>query len=72
VLIKDGRVDVWTSTQNAEATHATASNVAGVSLESVYVHRMQLGGGFGRRGAQDYTRQATQIAKAMGTPMKLL
>jgi isoquinoline 1-oxidoreductase beta subunit len=73
VLIKDGRVDVWTSTQNAEATHATASNVAGVSLESVYVHRMQLGGGFGRRGAQDYTRQATQIAKAMpGTPVKLL
>ena len=73
VLIKDGRVDVWTSTQNAEATHATAAGVAGVPLENVYVHRMQLGGGFGRRGAQDYTRQATQIAKAMpGTPVKLL
>jgi isoquinoline 1-oxidoreductase beta subunit len=73
VLVKDGRVDVWTSTQNAEATHATAANVAGVPLENVYVHRMQLGGGFGRRGAQDYTRQATQIAKSMpGVPVKLL
>lgn len=73
VLVKDGRVDVWTSTQNAEATHATAANVAGVPLENVYVHRMQLGGGFGRRGAQDYTRQATQIAKTMpGVPVKLL
>jgi isoquinoline 1-oxidoreductase beta subunit len=73
VLIKEGRVDVWTSTQNAEATHATAANVAGVPLENVYVHRMQLGGGFGRRAAQDFTRQATQIAKAMpGVPVKLL
>lgn len=72
-VIKDGRVDVWTSTQNAEATHATAAAVAGVPLENVYVHRMQLGGGFGRRGAQDYTRQAVEIAKAMpGTPVKLL
>jgi len=72
-LIKDGRVDVWTSTQNAEGTHATAAAVAGVPLENVFVHRMQLGGGFGRRGAQDYTRQAVLVAKAMpGTPVKVL
>ncbi len=73
VLIKDGRVDVWTSTQNYEATLATAANVAGVPLDRVHVHPMQLGGGLGRRGAQDYTRQATQVAKAMeGTPIKLV
>jgi isoquinoline 1-oxidoreductase beta subunit len=72
-LIKDGRVDVWTSTQNAEATHATAAAVAGVPLENVHVHRTQLGGGFGRRGAQDYTRQGVLIAKAMeGTPVKMV
>lgn len=72
-VVKDGRVDVWTSTQNAEATHATAAAVAGVPLENVYVHRTQLGGGFGRRGAQDYTRQGVAIAKAMqGTPVKMV
>jgi isoquinoline 1-oxidoreductase beta subunit len=73
-VVKDGKVDVWTSTQNAEATHATAAAVAGVPLENVHVHRAQLGGGFGRRGAQDYTRQGVMIAKAMpnGTPVKLL
>jgi isoquinoline 1-oxidoreductase beta subunit len=72
-IVKDGRVDVWTSTQNAEATHAAAAAVAGVPLENVYVHRAQLGGGFGRRGAQDYTRQGVAIAKAMpGTPVKLV
>jgi isoquinoline 1-oxidoreductase beta subunit len=74
VLIKDGRVDVWTSTQNAEASLATAAATAGVPLENVEVHRTQLGGGFGRRGGgQDFVRQGVAIAKAMpGTPVKLL
>ncbi len=73
-LIKDGRVDVWTSTQNAEASLATAAATAGVPLENVEVHRVQLGGGFGRRGgAQDFVRQGVAIAKAMeGTPVKML
>ncbi len=74
VLIKDGRVDVWTSTQNMEATLANAAATAGVPQENVYVHPMQLGGGLGRRGgSQDWVRQATLVAKAMeGTPVKLL
>jgi isoquinoline 1-oxidoreductase beta subunit len=73
-LVKEGRVDVWTSTQNAEASHAAAAATAGVPLENVYVHRTQLGGGFGRRGgAQDFVRQGVQIARAMeGTPVKTL
>jgi isoquinoline 1-oxidoreductase beta subunit len=72
-LLRNGRVDVWTSTQNAEATHAAAAAAAGVPLENVYVHRTQVGGGFGRRGTQDYTRQGVAIAKAMeGVPVKTL
>jgi isoquinoline 1-oxidoreductase subunit beta len=73
-VVKEGRVDVWTSTQNAEASHASAAATAGVPLENVFVHRTQLGGGFGRRGgAQDFVRQGVQIAKAMeGTPVKML
>src|SRR2546427_5518111 len=73
-IVKDGKVDVWTSTQNAEASLANAAAVAGVPLENVEVHRVQLGGGFGRRGgAQDFVRQGVAIAKAMeGTPVKML
>ena len=73
-VVKDGRVDVWTSTQNAEASLAVAAATAGVPLENVEVHRTQLGGGFGRRGgAQDFVRQGVAIAKAMqGTPVKML
>src|SRR5256712_7428660 len=72
-LVNGDRVEVWAPTQNAEATHAAAAAVAGVPLENVEVHLTHLGGGFGRRGFQDYTRQAVAIAKAMeGRPVKLL
>jgi isoquinoline 1-oxidoreductase beta subunit len=72
-LVEGGRVEVWAPTQNAEATHATAAATAGVPLENVDVHLTHLGGGFGRRGFQDYTRQAVAIAKAVeGRPVKLL
>jgi isoquinoline 1-oxidoreductase beta subunit len=72
-VVKDGQVDVWTSTQDAEAAHAAAAEAAGVAAHNVYLHRMQAGGAFGRRLAQDYTRQAVLIAKAMGgVPVKLL
>ena len=73
-IVKDGKVELWTSTQNAEASLAVAAATAGVPLENVEVHRVQLGGGFGRRGgAQDFVRQGVAIAKVMeGTPVKML
>ena len=72
-LVKGDRVEVWAPTQNAEATHATAAATAGVPQENVNVHLTYLGGGFGRRGFQDYARQAVAIAKAVeGRPVKLL
>ena len=72
-VVKDGQVDVWTSTQDAEATHAAAAEAAGVAPGSAYVHRAHAGGGFGRRLAQDYTSQGVAIAKAMaGVPVKMI
>ncbi|MBL0141832.1 MAG: xanthine dehydrogenase family protein molybdopterin-binding subunit [Betaproteobacteria bacterium] len=70
----DGFVEVWTSTQNGEASMATAAKTAGVPLEKVEVHKMMLGGGFGRRGGpQDFVRQGVLIAKAIpGTPVKMM
>jgi isoquinoline 1-oxidoreductase beta subunit len=70
----DGFVEVWTSTQNAEASLAAAAETAGVPLEKVEVHKAMLGGGFGRRGApQDFVKQGVAIAKQMpGTPVKMM
>jgi isoquinoline 1-oxidoreductase beta subunit len=71
---RDGFLDVWTSTQNAEASMAAAAETAGLPLERVEVHKTMLGGGFGRRGGpQDFVRQGVTIAKAMrGTPVKMM
>jgi len=70
----DGFVEVWTSTQNAEASLSVAARTAGVPPEKVEVHKTMLGGGFGRRGAsQDFVRQGVTIAMAMpGTPVKMM
>jgi isoquinoline 1-oxidoreductase beta subunit len=68
------RVEVWGPTQNAEASLAAASEEAGLPLEKAEVYKLDLGGGFGRRGGtQDYTRQAVAIAKQFpGIPIKLV
>ncbi len=71
--VHDGKVEVWTSTQNPEGVLATAAATAGVPQDQVLVHPMQLGGGLGRKGAQDFTRQGVLIAKAMaGKPVKMV
>ncbi|MGE5337492.1 MAG: xanthine dehydrogenase family protein molybdopterin-binding subunit, partial [Gemmatimonadota bacterium] len=71
---RDGFLEVWTSTQNGEASMIAAADAAGLPLEKVEVHKMMLGGGFGRRGGpQDFVRQGVLIAKAMpGVPVKLM
>ncbi|HSH91736.1 MAG TPA: molybdopterin cofactor-binding domain-containing protein [Ramlibacter sp.] len=67
------RCDVWTSTQNGEAALAAAAEAAGLPAAKCDVHKLMLGGGFGRRGAvHDWVRQSVEIAKQMpGTPVKL-
>ncbi len=67
------RVEVWVGTQNGDATLAAAAEAAGVPLANVKVNKYILGGGFGRRGFQDYTRQAVTLAKQLpGRPVKLI
>jgi isoquinoline 1-oxidoreductase beta subunit len=67
------RCEVWTPTQNGEAALAAAAEASGLPAAQCEVYKIHLGGGFGRRGATDWVRQAVAIAKAMpGTPVKLV
>jgi isoquinoline 1-oxidoreductase subunit beta len=70
----DGFLDVWTSTQDGEGSMRAAAAASGLPLEQIEVHKMMLGGGFGRRGApQDFVRQGVIVAKALpGVPVKLM
>jgi isoquinoline 1-oxidoreductase subunit beta len=68
------RCEVWCPTQNGEAALAAAAEAADLPPQQCDVHKLHLGGGFGRRGAfHDYVRQAVLIARNFpGTPVKLL
>src|SRR5947208_3753414 len=67
------KCEVWCGTQNGEAAFAAVLEASGLPAEKCEVHKLLLGGGFGRRGMTDYVRQAVAIAKQMpGTPIKLL
>ncbi|HVQ02790.1 MAG TPA: molybdopterin cofactor-binding domain-containing protein, partial [Burkholderiaceae bacterium] len=67
------RCEVWCPTQNGEAAFAATVEASGLPAAQVEVHKIHLGGGFGRRGMTDYVRQAVAIAKEMpGTPIKLI
>jgi isoquinoline 1-oxidoreductase subunit beta len=69
----NGKVEIWVPSQNGDASLAAAADAAGVRLADVKVNKLHLGGGFGRRGQQDYTRQAVLIAKQVpGRPIKLI
>ena len=67
------RCEVWCPTQNGEAALAATAEASGLPVGKCDVHKLLLGGGFGRRGFTDSVRQAVIIAKEMpGTPVKLL
>jgi isoquinoline 1-oxidoreductase beta subunit len=67
------RCEVWCPTQNGEAALAAASEAAGLPTSKCEVYKLNLGGGFGRRGAHDWVTQAVTIARQMpGTPIKML
>lgn len=71
--VKDGRVEVWASTQSPILAKWRAAAIAGVDMEHVTLHLPLLGGGFGRRLEVDMVEQAVAIAMQLdGRPVKLL
>lgn len=64
----------WVPTQDGEASLAAVIAASGLPAEKCDVIKVNLGGGFGRRGNfQDYTTQAVRIAKEMpGKHVKLM
>ncbi len=72
-LYTPDKLEVWVPTQNGEAALAVAAEASGLPVQKCDVYKVHLGGGFGRRGQEDYTRQAVLIAKTMpGVPVKLI
>ena len=67
------RCEVWCPTQNGEAALAATAEAAGLPPTKCEVYKLNLGGGFGRRGTHDWVHQAVAIAKQMpGIPVKMI
>ena len=72
-LWTESRCEAWVPTQNGESALEAVAAAAELFPGQCEVHRMILGGGFGRRAAHDFVTQAVQIARQIpGTPVKLL
>ena len=63
--------EIWAPTQMQTVGQAIAAKIVGVKPEAVILHTTFLGGGFGRRGTNDYIAEAVQVSKAVGKPVKL-
>ena len=73
VLFKDGKAQVWASTQITDLARHVVAKVLDIASDKVQLHLTLLGGGFGRRLEMDVIAQAAFIAKACtGTPVQLL
>ena len=72
VNLQPDRLDVWVGTQDAGEALEAAAKASDLKPEQVYIHNGFLGGGFGRRDANDEVKQAIAIAKAVQRPVKLV
>ena len=74
VKLSTDKAEAWVPSQNVEASLAALSEASGIPLAKCEVYRLDLGGGFGRRGGtQDFVHQAVAIAKHFpDVPIKLI
>lgn len=69
----DGTWQLWAPTQVQDRTRNTAARTLNVPVEQVRVHTLMLGGGFGRRLADDGVAPAVLVSKALdGRAVKFL
>jgi isoquinoline 1-oxidoreductase subunit beta len=70
---KNGVMEMWTPTQIPASGQSLVTRGLGLAPDKVVVHITRLGGGFGRRGSNEYSLEAGAIAKKLdGTPVKLM
>lgn len=71
-LFKNGAMEMWTPTQIPASGYGLVMKGLGLAPQNITVHITRLGGGFGRRGSNEYSLEAAAIAKKLeGTPVKL-
>ena len=71
-LFKNGIMELWVPSQMPGRSQSLATQGLGLAPKDVVVHVTRLGGGFGRRGSNEFSIEVAAIAKKLeGTPVKL-
>ncbi|WP_411818575.1 molybdopterin cofactor-binding domain-containing protein [Hyphococcus sp. DH-69] len=68
----DGKVEVWTSTQNPQKARLDLADIMGIDYSDVRVNNALLGGGFGRKSKPDFVYEAALLARELDVPIKVI
>ena len=73
VSVQGEHAEVWVGSQAPDIAAATAAHGAGIPVANVTVHSTYLGGGFGGKVAADpQVRDAAQLSRQTGRPVKVI
>lgn len=76
VWVKDGgrKVEAWVGTQAPAYTVDAIAGMTGLDRAAILLHRMPMGGGFGRRAvySMDFVTSAAWLSKKLGRPVKVV
>ena len=70
--VTPSRCEVWAPTQGPGAAKEIARQITGLGSDEIVVHTTLVGGGFGRRIAQDFVAEAIWCSRAAGKPVKVV
>jgi isoquinoline 1-oxidoreductase subunit beta len=71
-IVSKDRTEVWAPTQSPGLAREAVRRITGHSYDSIIIHQTFVGGGFGRRLAQDYVEEAVQVALRVKRPVKVV
>ena len=64
--------EVWAPTQNPDGVRDAVARSLAMKSETITVHVMRMGGGFGRRFYSDFAVEAALLSRQVGAPVQVL
>jgi isoquinoline 1-oxidoreductase beta subunit len=70
--VTSSKCELWVPTQSPGILKEQVKRLLGYDSDDIIIHQTWIGGGFGRRLAQDFALEAVEVSRAMGKPVKVV